>query len=124
MQFGFFTNEINLLWDFMPCIYGFELKGRHAHNVAARMFLPAFGTLGAGLSYLLVKYGKRKVLIAQCLLILASCGIIVIQNYAALMIARAMRGIAFGVSTVIAPMFVKEITNRVNRGPLIMLVQL
>ena len=62
-------------------------------------------------------------LIINCLIIITSCSLKQVKHYIVFIIARILGGIATGISSVLVPMFIKEITSTSNRGPLIALTQ-
>ena len=72
---------------------------------------------------LISKYGYRRLLILNCAIIIISWSLKQIQNYYVLIAARILGGTATGISSVIVPMFIKEISSTRIRGALIGLTQ-
>mmetsp|Transcript_20413 Transcript_20413/g.18072 ORF Transcript_20413/g.18072 Transcript_20413/m.18072 type:complete len:172 (-) Transcript_20413:979-1494(-) len=123
-HFSYYNNIMLVLWDFFPCIYNFEPNERRFRNALATLILPASSILGSALSWIFVKYGKRKTLIIHCVFIIIAIGISMIQNYEAFVVSRAIIGLSFGVGNAISPIFIKDVVRKNDRGPMITLVQL
>lgn len=86
-----------------------------------------FGAVGgaAGAGYLADRIGRRKLLLFIALLfILASLGSALAVNATWLIASRVLVGLAIGVSSMVTPLYIAEISPASNRGTLVSLNQL
>lgn len=121
---GVSTSELMTLWDMTPCIYGFDPEDRHVWNVLATQLLPAFATITAPFVWILMKMGKRRLLILNSVLVIAASGLKLVQNTWAFLVARALCGVFAGIASVTWPIYIAENSPAKYRGLLIGLTEL
>ncbi|MBS1080172.1 sugar porter family MFS transporter [Gluconobacter kondonii] len=91
--------------------------------VSSMMFGAALGALGAGrMSY---AFGRRRALIFSAFLFVAG-GLIcaLAASVSALIIGRAMLGLAIGIGSFVAPLYISEVSDESRRGSLVSMYQL
>jgi len=91
--------------------------------VSSMMFGAALGALGAGrMSY---AFGRRRALISSAFLFVAG-GLIcaLAASVSALIIGRAMLGLAIGIGSFVAPLYISEVSDESRRGSLVSMYQL
>ncbi|CAI2366675.1 unnamed protein product [Moneuplotes crassus] len=121
---SYYIVVMRILWDFTPCIFGFDPVKRGDTNVWANTSMALAATVGSAVAWMFVKFGKRKLLIIQCCITLIAIGIQMINNFNSFIIGRVMIGLSFGLSNTISPIFIRDINPEQNHGPMITLVQL
>ncbi|GAB6854880.1 sugar porter family MFS transporter [Asaia astilbis] len=108
---------------------GFIAKEFHAGDVAqewivsSMMFGAAVGAVFAGqLSY---RFGRKKALVLSAFLFMFGALLsVVAQGITALIIARALLGLAIGIASFVAPLYISEVADEQHRGSLISVYQL
>ena len=86
--------------------------------------VPVFSTVGSAIAWMFVKYGKKKILICQWIIMILAVIILMLRHYEALLIGRILVGLSFGITNAISPIFIKDINPETNQGPMIALIQL
>lgn len=86
--------------------------------------MPIASTCSAAIVWAFVKFGKRKLLLFEGFLSLTAMGIMMVQRFEALLVAKILIGFGYGFTNTIAPIFIKDINTEQTRGPMIALVQL
>ncbi|WP_122050273.1 sugar porter family MFS transporter [Asaia bogorensis] len=91
--------------------------------VSSMMFGAALGALIAGrLSYSL---GRKKALVfSAALFVIGAICCVVAHSVALLIIARAILGLAIGIASFVAPLYISEVADEQHRGSLISVYQL
>lgn len=108
---------------------GFIAKEFHAGDVAqewivsSMMVGAAIGAVCAGqLSY---RFGRKKALILSAFLfMLGALLCVVAQGIVLLIVARALLGLAIGIASFVAPLYISEVADEGHRGSLISVYQL
>lgn len=108
---------------------GFIAKEFHAGDVAqewivsSMMFGAAIGAVCAGqLSY---RFGRKKSLILSAILfVLGALLCVIAQGITVLIIARTFLGLAIGIASFVAPLYISEVADEQHRGSLISVYQL
>ncbi len=86
--------------------------------------VPLSACLGGGLSWIFIRYGKRKALMLQTILTIVGSGLQMFRAYQAFIAGRAIMGFGFGMANAVSPMFITEISPKNMRGVLISFVAL
>lgn len=120
---GYFIYEVSLMWEHIPCVYGFDPKQRSNRNLLLLILGISVGWVSSLFTWYFAYFGKRRVILWLNLTIIIAWGIQMIPEYWALMIARLLKGFVFGVSTTVVPMFIYEISPVKYRGLLVGLTQ-
>ncbi|CAI2387470.1 unnamed protein product [Moneuplotes crassus] len=110
-QFGYMVHMMSVLWDITPCIYGFSPTNIRHVNVTANSIFPMMAAVGGAVSWKLSRYGKRKALIASSVICLFGSGILYIGSVYAMIVARGIIGIGFGITSAVCPLFLYEIAR-------------
>jgi sugar porter (SP) family MFS transporter len=106
---------IQQLWHTTPLFHGF-------FNMSMALWGTVIGSVFAGAPT--EKYGRKKVLIWLGLLFIASAiGSALAQDAYTFSFFRLIGGIAIGISSVAAPTYISEISNKDNRGKLVGMYQ-
>jgi sugar porter (SP) family MFS transporter len=106
---------IQTLWQTTPWFHGFFI-------MSMALWGTVIGSIFAGAPT--EKYGRKKVLIWLGVLFIASAiGSAIAQDPYTFSIFRLIGGIAIGVSSVVAPTYISEISNKTNRGKLVGMYQ-
>jgi sugar porter (SP) family MFS transporter len=106
---------IQALWNTTPLFHGFFI-------MSMALWGTVLGAIFAGSPT--EKYGRKKVLIFLCLLFtLSGLGSALASDPYTFSIFRFIGGIAIGVSSVAAPTYISEISNKNNRGKLVGMYQ-
>jgi MFS family permease len=121
---GYFLYEIQQLWDFTPWIYNFEIKHRVLMNTVSGQGTTIVGALTCLITWYFWQIGKRKLLIINNIVLILAWCILMIEAIPALLIGRFLKGVYFGISTWIVPMFIVEISELNQRGGLLAFTQL
>ena len=119
--FGFDTAVISGTTDALRLRFGLD-SNQLGFTVASALIGTIFGSVGAGKPA--ETYGRRPVLRALAVLYLitaAGCGLA--WNWLSLVIFRFIGGLAIGASSVVAPMYIAEISPAPLRGRLVALSQ-
>ncbi|CAI2361654.1 unnamed protein product [Moneuplotes crassus] len=109
-HFGYLMHTMFVLWNYTPCIYGFNPNNTRVVNMAANIIFLIMAAISGGFSWKFSRYGKRKALIISALLCLSGSGILYIRSLYAMTIGRGIVGLGFGITSAIAPLFVSEIS--------------
>jgi sugar porter (SP) family MFS transporter len=122
LLFGFDTAVINGALVFLR--EQFRLSDAHTEVAAGSLLLGCvFGSSAAG--GLTDAWGRKKVLLAAALLFcLSSLGTALPRNLTQFVVARFVAGLAIGVSSVLAPMYIAEVSPAHIRGRLVTLNQM
>ncbi len=92
-------------------------------TVSSALWGTVLGSLGAAAPS--DRYGRRRCLrVLGCLYLVSSVGCAFAWSWAALIIFRAIGGLAIGASSVIGPMYIAEISPAAKRGRLVGLFQM
>jgi len=103
------------LWQTTPWFHGFFI-------MSMALWGTVIGSIFAGAPT--EKYGRKKVLIWLGILFIASAiGSAIAQDPYTFSFFRLIGGIAIGVSSVVAPTYISEISNKNNRGKLVGMYQ-
>jgi sugar porter (SP) family MFS transporter len=106
---------IQALWQTTPWFHGFFI-------MSMALWGTVIGSIFAGAPT--EKYGRKKVLIWLGVLFIASAiGSAIAQDPYTFSFFRLIGGIAIGVSSVVAPTYISEISNKNNRGKLVGMYQ-
>jgi sugar porter (SP) family MFS transporter len=106
---------IQALWQTTPWFHGFFI-------MSMALWGTVVGSIFAGAPT--EKYGRKKVLIWLGVLFIASAiGSAIAQDPYTFSFFRLIGGIAIGVSSVVAPTYISEISNKNNRGKLVGMYQ-
>lgn len=106
---------IQALWQTTPWFHGFFI-------MSMALWGTVIGSVFAGAPT--EKYGRKKVLIWLGILFIASAvGSALAQDPYTFSFFRLIGGIAIGVSSVVAPTYISEISNKNNRGKLVGMYQ-
>ena len=106
---------IQALWQTTPWFHGFFI-------MSMALWGTVIGSIFAGGPT--EKYGRKKVLIWLGVLFIASAiGSAIAQDPYTFSFFRLMGGVAIGVSSVVAPTYISEISNKNNRGKLVGMYQ-
>lgn len=106
---------IQALWQTTPWFHGFFI-------MSMALWGTVIGSVFAGAPT--EKYGRKKVLIWLGILFIASAiGSAIAQDPYTFSFFRLIGGIAIGVSSVVAPTYISEISNKNNRGKLVGMYQ-
>ena len=106
---------IQTLWQTTPWFHGFFI-------MSMALWGTVLGSIFAGAPT--EKYGRKKVLIWLGVLFIASAiGSALAQDPYTFSFFRLVGGIAIGVSSVVAPTYISEISNKNNRGKLVGMYQ-
>jgi sugar porter (SP) family MFS transporter len=106
---------IQALWQTTPWFHGFFI-------MSMALWGTVLGSIFAGAPT--EKYGRKKVLIWLGVLFIASAiGSAIAQDPYTFSFFRLIGGIAIGVSSVVAPTYISEISNKNNRGKLVGMYQ-
>jgi sugar porter (SP) family MFS transporter len=106
---------IQSLWQTTPWFHGFFI-------MSMALWGTVVGSIFAGAPT--EKYGRKKVLIWLGVLFIASAiGSAIAQDPYTFSFFRLIGGIAIGVSSVVAPTYISEISNKNNRGKLVGMYQ-
>jgi sugar porter (SP) family MFS transporter len=106
---------IQTLWQTTPWFHGFFI-------MSMALWGTVIGSIFAGGPT--EKYGRKKVLIWLGVLFIASAiGSAIAQDPYTFSFFRLMGGVAIGVSSVVAPTYISEISNKNNRGKLVGMYQ-
>ncbi len=106
---------IQELWQTTPWFHGFFI-------MSMALWGTVLGSIFAGAPT--EKYGRKKVLIWLGVLFIASAiGSAIAQDPYTFSFFRLIGGIAIGVSSVVAPTYISEISNKNNRGKLVGMYQ-
>ncbi len=106
---------IQSLWQTTPWFHGFFI-------MSMALWGTVVGSIFAGTPT--EKYGRKKVLIWLGVLFIASAiGSAIAQDPYTFSFFRLIGGIAIGVSSVVAPTYISEISNKNNRGKLVGMYQ-
>lgn len=106
---------IQILWQTTPWFHGFFI-------MSMALWGTVIGSIFAGAPT--EKYGRKKVLIWVGVLFIASAiGSSLAQDPYTFSFFRLIGGIAIGVSSVVAPTYISEISNKNNRGKLVGMYQ-
>ena len=106
---------IQTLWQTTPWFHGFFI-------MSMALWGTVIGSIFAGAPT--EKYGRKKVLIWLGVLFIASAiGSALAQDPYTFSFFRLVGGIAIGVSSVVAPTYISEISNKNNRGKLVGMYQ-
>jgi MFS transporter, SP family, xylose:H+ symportor len=119
--FGFDTAVISGATDALRLRFGLD-SNQLGFTVASALIGTIFGSIGAGKPA--ERYGRRPVLHALAVLYLVTavgCGLA--WNWSALLLFRFIGGLAIGASSVVAPMYIAEISPAPMRGRLVALSQ-
>ncbi len=109
------THALTEVFSLSPAMLGLTVSAALAGTV--------FGSLGAGAPS--DRYGRRACLVALAALYLGSAfGCALAWNWPALLLFRFIGGLAIGGSSVVAPMYIAEISPAAKRGRLVGLFQL
>ena len=107
---------IQTLWQTTPWFHGFFI-------MSMALWGTVLGSIFAGAPT--EKYGRKKVLIWLGVLFIASAiGSALAQDPYTFSFFRLVGGIAIGVSSVVAPTYISEISNKNNRGKLVGMYQI
>ncbi|AQS87405.1 sugar-proton symporter [Neoasaia chiangmaiensis NBRC 101099] len=108
---------------------GFIADEFHASQVAqewivsSMMFGAAIGALCAGRSSSAI--GRRKSLIlSAALFVIGALGCVLAHSVTMLIVARAVLGLAIGIASFVAPLYISEVADEDHRGSLISVYQL
>jgi sugar porter (SP) family MFS transporter len=106
---------IQALWQTTPWFHGFFI-------MSMALWGTVIGSIFAGAPT--EKYGRKKILIWLGVLFIASAiGSAIAQDPYTFSFFRLVGGIAIGVSSVVAPTYISEISNKNNRGKLVGMYQ-
>ncbi|BDD06277.1 sugar porter family MFS transporter [Aureibacter tunicatorum] len=102
----------------------FELSSAGIGWVISSMLLGcALGALGAG--NLAEQYGRKKVMMLIAVFFFASSALTAYPpSFSALIFARILGGLAIGMSTVLCPMYISDISDNESRGKMVSLFQM
>lgn len=120
--FGFDTAVISGTTDALRLQFGLD-SGQLGFTVASALIGTIVGSIAAGLPS--ERYGRRRVLLALGVLYFVSaagCGLA--WDWWSLVVFRFIGGLAIGASSVVAPMYIAEISPAAWRGRLVALSQL
>ncbi|WP_264884121.1 MFS transporter, partial [Swaminathania salitolerans] len=103
-----------------------EFKASDAEQeqiVSSMMLGAALGALFAG--QLSFRLGRKKALVLSAILfMLGALFCVIAQSVAVLVIARALLGLAIGIASFVAPLYISEVADEQHRGGLISVYQL
>ncbi len=122
LLFGFDTAVINGALIFLRAELGLTTRGTETAT-SALLVGCALGAAAAG--WLTDRLGRRRILVVSALLFAASSvGAAVPRTLAEFVAARLAGGLAIGVASVLAPLYIAEISPRAIRGRLVSLNQM
>jgi len=117
LLFGFDTVVISGAIDSIVHLYGLSAQGK-GFTVAIALFGTVIGSLGAGV--IGQKLGGRETLrITAALYIVSALGSALAWNWPALMVFRAVGGLAIGASSVLGPVYISELSPAKWRGRMV-----
>jgi sugar porter (SP) family MFS transporter len=120
--FGFDTAVISGTTEALRLRFGLD-SGQLGFTVASALIGTILGSIGAGKPS--ERYGRRPVLRALAVLyFLSAAGCGVAWDWPSLLLFRFLGGLAIGTSSVVAPMYIAEISPAGRRGQLVALSQL
>ena len=122
LLFGMDIGYVNGSLDFIAQTFNLDISQK-GHVASILLVGAAFGALSSG--FLSKKYGRRKVLlIAAAIFSISTIIGILSPNYEIFFASRFVLGLAVGIASFIAPLYLSEIAPKKFRGALIALYQL
>ncbi|CAI2361761.1 unnamed protein product [Moneuplotes crassus] len=111
-HFGYLAHTMSILWNLNACIYGFDPENARIINMTVIGIFLVSATIGAGFSWKLARYGKRKALIISALICLIGSFFLYIRSLPTMIIGEIIIGLGFGITSAVAPLFTAEIAKR------------
>lgn len=121
-NFGYFLNEVSVLWYVNPCIYNWEEKDQ-SNNIWATQMNACFAIIFSVITGYLINFGRRRMLLISNAIVVISSWILMIDSLPALIIGRILRGVVTGIVWVTVPVFINEISIKEYRAAQIGLTQ-
>ena len=111
LLFGYLMSVYNPLQDFFAELYSWDSGEKDSNNGIITAIMPIGAVVGAlVIGSVSQKFGRKNCLLIGDVLGLAGIGITMIQSFPALLVGRFVAGASVGISSVIVPIYVNEMS--------------